>query len=159
MGEAAHHRADRQGQEGRPGEVPRGRRQRLHLEAPGRRTAALAGTRLDAQVRRVDAGSANFDIELQLLIEAVYLKYHYDFRQYARASLKRRVTAALPRFSCLTVSQLQDRVVHDPTSFPDLLDFLTVPVSDMFRDPAYYRALREHVVPVLRTYPSLKIWV
>src|SRR4029077_11057872 len=54
---------------------------------------------------------------------------------------------------------LQDRVVHDPTSFPDLLDFLTVPVSDMFRDPGYYQALREHVVPVLRTYPSLKVWV
>jgi len=103
--------------------------------------------------------SRNFDIEVQLLIEAVYLKYHYDFRQYARASLKRRLTAALPRFNCLTVSQLQDRIVHDPASFPELLDFLTVPVSDMFRDPGYYRALRQHVVPVLRTYPSLKIWV
>jgi chemotaxis protein methyltransferase CheR len=113
---------------------------------------------VDAQVERVTS-SRNFDIEVQLLIEAVYLKYHYDFRQYARASLKRRLTAALPRFNCLTVSQLQDRIVHDPASFPELLDFLTVPVSDMFRDPGYYRALRQHVVPVLRTYPSLKIWV
>ena len=107
----------------------------------------------------MDTSSRNFDIEVQLLIEAVYLKYHYDFRQYARASLKRRLAAAVPRFDCTTVSQLQDRVVHDPTSFPDLLDFLTVPVSDMFRDPGYYQALREYVIPVLRTYPSLKIWV
>ncbi|HVY83143.1 MAG TPA: CheR family methyltransferase [Steroidobacteraceae bacterium] len=99
------------------------------------------------------------DIELQLLIEAIYLKYHYDFRQYARASLKRRILSAMAHFSCATLSQLQDRVLHDPAIFPQLLDFLTVPVSEMFRDPSYFRALREHVVPVLRTYPSLKVWV
>jgi chemotaxis protein methyltransferase CheR len=50
-------------------------------------------------------------------------------------------------------------VLHDATAFPRLLDFLTVPVSEMFRDPQYFRAIREHVVPVLRTYPSLKVWV
>ena len=101
----------------------------------------------------------NFEIELQLLIEAVYLKYHYDFRQYAKASLRRRLTAALSRFGCTTLSQLQDLVVHEPAAFPTLLDFLTIPVSEMFRDPGYFRALRESVVPLLRTYPSLKIWV
>jgi chemotaxis protein methyltransferase CheR len=101
----------------------------------------------------------DFDIELPLLIEAIYLKYHYDFRQYARASLKRRLTAALGHFDCPTLSQLQDKVLRTPTMFPRLLDFLTVPVSEMFRDPSYFRALREHVVPILRTYPSLKVWV
>ena len=101
----------------------------------------------------------DFDIELPLLIEAIYLKYHYDFRQYARASLKRRLTAALSHFDCPTLSQLQDKVLRNPTMFPQLLDFLTVPVSEMFRDPSYFRALREHVVPILRTYPSLKVWV
>ena len=101
----------------------------------------------------------DFDIELPLLIEAIYLKYHYDFRQYARASLKRRLTAALTHFDCRTLSQLQDKVLRTPTMFPQLLDFLTVPVSEMFRDPSYFRALREHVVPILRTYPSLKVWV
>ena len=101
----------------------------------------------------------DFDIELPLLIEAIYLKYHYDFRQYARASLKRRLTAALSHFDCPTLSQLQDKVLRTPTMFPRLLDFLTVPVSEMFRDPSYFRALREHVVPILRTYPSLKVWV
>jgi chemotaxis protein methyltransferase CheR len=107
----------------------------------------------------VSGASHDFDIELQLLIEAINLKYHYDFRQYARASMKRRVSSAMAHFACTTLSQLQDKVLHDPTMFPRLLDFLTVPVSEMFRDPGYYRALREHVVPVLRTYPSLKVWV
>ena len=101
----------------------------------------------------------DFDIELRLLIDAIYLKYHYDFRRYAVASLKRRLTTGMVRFGCKTLSQLQDRVLHDPTVFPGLLDFLTVQVSEMFRDPPYFRALRENVVPLLRTYPSLKIWV
>ena len=104
-------------------------------------------------------GDRNFDIELQLLIDAIYLKYHFDFRGYATASLKRRLRAAMLRFDCQTLSQLQDRVLHDPASFPTLLDFLTVPVTEMFRDPSYFRALRETVVPLLRTYPSLKVWV
>jgi chemotaxis protein methyltransferase CheR len=112
---------------------------------------------VDAEVGRV--GDKNFDIELQLLIDAIYLKYHFDFRGYATASLKRRLRAAMVRFDCQTLSQLQDRVLHDPTSFPALLDFLTVPVTEMFRDPSYFRSLRETVVPLLRTYPSLKVWV
>ncbi|HEY0916208.1 MAG TPA: CheR family methyltransferase [Solimonas sp.] len=101
----------------------------------------------------------NFDIELQLLVDAIYLKYHYDFRGYAQASLKRRLTTAMSRFDCSTLSQLQDRVLHDPSVFQPLLDYLTVQVSDLFRDPAYFLALREKVVPLLRTYPSLRLWV
>jgi chemotaxis protein methyltransferase CheR len=101
----------------------------------------------------------NFDIELQLLIDAIYLKYHYDFRGYAGASLKRRLRTAMERFVCTTLSQLQDKILHEPAVFPALLDYLTVQVSEMFRDPAYFRALREQVVPLLRTYPSLKVWV
>ena len=101
----------------------------------------------------------DFDIELRLLIDAIYLKYHYDFRGYAGASLKRRLRTAMDRFGCQTLSQVQDRVLHEPALFGQLLDFLTVQVSDMFRDPAYFRAIREQVVPLLRTYPSLKLWV
>jgi chemotaxis protein methyltransferase CheR len=104
-------------------------------------------------------GAKEFDIELQLLIDAIYLKYHYDFRGYAMASIKRRVRSAMTHFGCQTLSQLQDVVLHDASSFPVLLDFLTVPVSDMFRDPPYFKSLREQVIPLLRTYPSLKIWV
>lgn len=102
---------------------------------------------------------AEVDIELQLLIDAIYLKYHYDFRKYAQASLKRRLTAAMARFGYGTFSQLQDKVLHEPGIFPALLDYLTVPVSEMFRDPSYFRSLREVAVPLLRTYPSLKVWV
>ena len=101
----------------------------------------------------------NTDIELRLLVDAIYLKYHYDFRRYAAASLKRRLTSAPSRFGCRTLSQLQDKVLHDPATFPALLSFLTVPVSEMFRDPTYFRSLREKVVPLLRTYPSLKVWI
>jgi chemotaxis protein methyltransferase CheR len=104
-------------------------------------------------------GGTDFDIELQLLIDAIYLKYHFDFRGYSMASMKRRLRAAMARFECPTLSQLQDRILHDPAVFPALLDCLTVPVSEMFRDPSYFRSLRETVVPLLRTYPSLKIWI
>ena len=99
------------------------------------------------------------DIEMRLLLDALYLRYHYDFRAYAIASLKRRLLSALTRFGCVTLSQLQDRLLHDPSILADLLDVMTVQVSELFRDPGYFRALREQVVPVLRTYPSLKIWV
>jgi len=102
---------------------------------------------------------SSLDIERRLLIDAIFLKYHYDFRGYAEASLKRRVRAAMTRLACGSVSQLQDRVLHDPAAFADVLDVLTVPVSEMFRDPGYFRAIRERVVPILRTYPSLKVWI
>jgi chemotaxis protein methyltransferase CheR len=103
--------------------------------------------------------ATNFDIERRLLFDAIYLRYHYDFRGYAEASVKRRVRTAMTRLACTTVSQLQDRVLHDPAAFADVLDVLTVPVSEMFRDPGYFKTLRERVVPLLRTYPSLKLWV
>lgn len=97
--------------------------------------------------------------ELGDLLEALFERYHYDFRDYAEASLKRRVTAALAHFGDRSLSELGARVLGDKAAFTELLRFLTVQVSDLFRDPSYYRALREHVVPVLHTYPSLKIWV
>jgi len=100
-----------------------------------------------------------FDIELKLLLEGILLQYQHDFRNYSVASLRRRVTQAMERFGCATVSQLQDRILHEPAVFAQMLQYFTVQVSEMFRDPAYFRALREHVVPVLRTYPSIKIWV
>ncbi|MGH8206544.1 MAG: CheR family methyltransferase [Steroidobacteraceae bacterium] len=99
------------------------------------------------------------DIEVDLLIDAIYYRYRYDFRGYAMASLKRRLRSAMGRFGCQTLSQLQDKILHDPEVFPVLLDFLTVQVSDLFRDPSYFKSLREKVVPLLRTYPSLRIWV
>ncbi len=99
------------------------------------------------------------DIELRLLLEAVRRKYHYDFRGYSMASIKRRLTQAKEYFGVSTFSLLQNRVLHDPAALPKLISFLTVQVSELFRDPTYFRVLRESVAPHLRTYPSLKVWV
>ncbi|KQB53564.1 chemotaxis protein CheR [Pseudomonas endophytica] len=101
----------------------------------------------------------NIDIEIRLLIEAIYLKYSYDFRDYSGASIKRRVQHALRQFDCNTISALQERVLHDPAAFMQLLQLLTIPVSEMFRDPEHFLAIRQEVVPILKTYPSLKIWI
>ncbi len=101
----------------------------------------------------------DIDIELRMLVEAVYLKYNYDFRDYTGASQKRRVLVALREMECATVSELQAKVLHQPEAFSRLLQYLTIPVTEMFRDPEYYAAIRSQVVPFLRTYPSLKIWV
>jgi chemotaxis protein methyltransferase CheR len=113
---------------------------------------------MDAQVISAEA-ERDFDRELGLLLEAIYFKYQHDFRHYAVASLRRRVSQAMSQFGCRSVSQLQDRVLHEPEVFAQMLQFLTVQVSEMFRDPVYFRALRRDVLPVLRTYPSVKIWI
>ncbi|MES1175673.1 MAG: CheR family methyltransferase [Myxococcales bacterium] len=99
------------------------------------------------------------EIEIRLLLDAIYSRYHYDFRSYSAASLKRRLQAAKVQMNADTLSALQERVLHEPESFTRLLQFLTVGVSDMFRDPSFFRALRDQVVPELRTYPSIRIWI
>jgi chemotaxis protein methyltransferase CheR len=99
------------------------------------------------------------DIELALLLEAIFQKYNYDFRHYAMASIKRRMSQAKQKFGCRSYSALQDLVLHDESVLPGLLGYLTVQVSEMFRDPSYFLALREQVLPHLRTWPSLKVWV
>ncbi|WKZ87313.1 protein-glutamate O-methyltransferase CheR [Ralstonia pickettii] len=106
-----------------------------------------------------DVADDNFALELELLLEAIFHKYHHDFRHYSRASLRRRLKQALHDLRVENLSLLQGTVLRDPSLFNALFKYLTVQVSEMFRDPSYYRALREEVVPVLRTYPSLKVWV
>lgn len=115
---------------------------------------------MDAEVTGAAAvHGKEFELEFRLLIDAIYHLYHYDFRGYALASLRRRLKSAMTRFGCVTLSKLQDRIMHEPAAFPVLLNYLTVQVSEMFRDPGYFQALRTKVVPLLRTYPSLKLWV
>lgn len=99
------------------------------------------------------------DIELTLLLEAIYLKYQHDFRDYSRVSMRRRIEQARAHFNCATVSQLQDRILNEEGIFAQMLGFLTVQVSELFRDPSYFRAIRDKVVPILKTYPSIKVWV
>ncbi|HEY3256243.1 MAG TPA: CheR family methyltransferase [Polyangiaceae bacterium] len=102
---------------------------------------------------------AEEDIELELLLRAIYLKFHYDFRNYARPSLKRRLDSALSAFNCRTLSALQEWVLHQEGAFEQLMRFLTIQVSDLFRDAEYFYTLRNNIVPVLQTYPSLRIWI
>lgn len=99
------------------------------------------------------------EIEADLLIQAIYRHHHYDFRGYSRGSLHRRLVRAQHKFDCESLSHLQHRVIREPKVFNELMAFLTIQVSEMFRDPPYYRALRSHVIPHLRTYPSLKVWI
>lgn len=99
------------------------------------------------------------DIEIELLLEALYNHFHYDFRNYAMPSIKRRLQQARERLGYATFSSLKQSLLQDPAVLPKLLRFLTVQVSEMFRDPTYFKALREKVVPYLRTYPSLRVWV
>lgn len=99
------------------------------------------------------------DFEVKLLLEAIYEKYSYDFRGYALASVKRRLGTALGQFRIDSVSGLLERVIHDPVFFSQLLQYLTISTSEMFRDPLFFLKVRTEVLPVLETYPSLKIWI
>lgn len=99
------------------------------------------------------------DIELRLLLDAIFQKYRYDFRTYSPASLKRRLRLACERFECLSLSHLQHRVLHEDDFLSELLRYLTVQVSDMFRDPHYFLALRHNILPLLREHAALKVWV
>jgi len=102
---------------------------------------------------------ADLDLEIDLLLEAIFRKYSYEFRHYARASMRRRVVAALGTLGIDNVPMLQHCVVRDRSLFTVLLACLTVSSSDLFRDPGYFAALRTHVLPILETYAWLKIWV
>jgi chemotaxis protein methyltransferase CheR len=99
------------------------------------------------------------DLELRLLMEAIYARYNHDFREYAGASQKRRVLHAAEALQCDSISALQGLVLRDARAFAQLLETLTIPFTEMFREPEFFLALRRHVVPVLHTYPSIKIWV
>jgi chemotaxis protein methyltransferase CheR len=106
----------------------------------------------------VKAGAELERIEIDLLLEGVYRHYGLDFRGYALGSLKRRLTRRMREEGTPTLSALQDKVLHDPEAMERLLVALSISVTSMFRDPSFYRALREKVVPLLRTYPFIRIW-
>jgi len=98
------------------------------------------------------------DLEIRLLLQAIQAKYGYHFVDYAESSMRRRVRAALTRSGLSHLGELQHQILLDPNFFASILDELTVRVSEVFRDPQFFRAFRERVVPILRTYPQLKIW-
>lgn len=98
------------------------------------------------------------DIEIQLLLEGVYRYYGFDYRNYAPSSLKRRIRSILRTEKLDSISALQDRVLHDSACLQRFLLGLTVNVTSMFRDPKFFMIFRKQVIPLLRTYPFVRIW-
>lgn len=105
-----------------------------------------------------DPGDALEDLEIELLLEGIYRHYGYDFRDYALSSLRRRVRQRVRAEGAVTVSGLKERVLHDPQVLERLLDGFSVNVTSMFRDPGFYLVFRRRVVPILRTYPFIRLW-
>lgn len=98
------------------------------------------------------------NIEIDLLLEGVHRLYGYDFRNYARASLTRRVWHHIHAENLKSISALQEKILHDRSCFERFVQNLSIPVTEMFRDPQLFRMFREKVIPLLRTYPYIRIW-
>jgi chemotaxis protein methyltransferase CheR len=113
---------------------------------------------LSAADRNQKSESELENLEIDLLLDAVYRHYGYDFRGYARASLKRRIHATMRQEHLRTVSGLQELLLHDRLAFNRFLLVLSVNVTSVFRDPEFFLAFRRLVVPMLRTYPFIRIW-
>lgn len=97
-------------------------------------------------------------IEVNLLLEAIYQRYGYDFRSFAHASITRRVRQFLARTSLSSISAITEKILHDEALFSQLVQTFSIPVTEMFRDPFVFRAVRDQVVPLLRTWPHVKVW-
>ncbi|KUO77877.1 MAG: chemotaxis protein CheR [Desulfosporosinus sp. BRH_c37] len=100
----------------------------------------------------------NEDLEIRLLLEGIYLKYGYDFRDYSKAHLKRRIMHRLSLSELSSISQMQHQVLYSRAFLETLLTDFSINVTEMFRDPPFYKAFRQEVVPVLKTYPFIKVW-
>ncbi len=98
------------------------------------------------------------NIELELLLEAIYKKHGYDFRAYSRASIKRRLKHRLALSGLATLTDMQREILYDQDFFPVLLQDLSINVTEMFRDPFFYRTLREKILPELAKREVIKIW-
>lgn len=98
------------------------------------------------------------EVEVELFVRALKLRHGYDFGEYARASLRRRVQGLLQGTACTTISELTARLLREDALLPQVIAGLSVPVSEMFRDPAVFRRLREDVFPLLASYPRINIW-
>jgi len=98
------------------------------------------------------------EIEVDVLLEAIRLRYDYDFKNYARASLKRRVHSLLAKENLEMPYQLIPRILYDHKIFDKFLSEMSVTVTELFRDPPFFKSIQEIIFPVLRTYPYFKIW-
>lgn len=100
----------------------------------------------------------NINIEIQLLMEAIYQKFGYDFRNYSKAHIKRRILYRLSASELKSVSEMQYKVLYEDGFIDILLKDLSINVTEMFRDPSFYKAIREEIIPIIKTYPFFKIW-
>lgn len=100
----------------------------------------------------------NENIEFDLLLQAIYRKYGYDFRNYSKASIRRRIRNRISQSNLKTISEMQHKLLYDQQFFSTLLLDLTINVTEMFRDPSFFKTLRESVVPELKEQPFIKIW-
>jgi len=117
-------------------------------------------TRSDGAALRLEGiGTELEEVEIRLLLDGIRLCYGYDFREYALSPLRRAVMTAMARENVRTVSAFQDRVLHDAACMQRFLGVVGVNVTTMFRDPELVHTLRDDVIPLLRTYPSCRIWV
>lgn len=98
------------------------------------------------------------DIEISLLLEGIYLKYGYDFRSYSSAHMKRRILRRMCISGLGSISDMQYKVLYDKEFFKLILSDFSINVTEMFRDPNFYKAFRENVIPILKTYPFIRIW-
>lgn len=99
------------------------------------------------------------ELELELLIKAIYQRYGFDFQHYKQASLKRRITLFIEQLQLNSLSELIPKILWDPTLFDKFLQEISVPVTEFFRDPIFYQHVSEKIIPVLKTYPKLRIWI
>ncbi|MHB8589608.1 MAG: CheR family methyltransferase [Candidatus Dormibacteraceae bacterium] len=121
---------------------------------------ARALTARESAAIRIEGGEAGLeDIEVRLLLEGIRLRYGYDFREYAARPLRRSIAGAMAGEGVSTISAYQDRILHDAACMHRFLGTVGVSVTSMFREVELLRCLRDEVVPVLRTYPSVRIWM
>lgn len=98
------------------------------------------------------------NLEIDLILQAIFHKYGYDFRNYSKAHVKRRLLNRISTSNLESISELQHKVLHDTEYFEILLRDLSINVTEMFRDPGFYLAMRKEVLPILKTYPFFKVW-
>ena len=98
------------------------------------------------------------DIEIDLLLEGVFRKFGYDFRNYNKAHVKRRLIHRQQALGLKSISELQHKALHEPDFIQLILKDLSINVTEMYRDPGFYKSVRNEVFPILRTYPYIKIW-
>jgi len=105
-----------------------------------------------------DERNQTVNLEIELILEAIFQQYGYDFRNYSKAHVKRRLLSRLSTSGLKSISEMQHKVLHEPGFFDQLLRDLSINVTEMFRDPSFYLAIRKEIIPILKTYPFIKVW-